>query len=107
MEYDGETGYLPTRLLNAYAEFMWKDHDRNNIISDVDVPLPTPSPPSLSTVSNEVPKASIYHRDQPQKLQVAPEILKFLHLRQQLVRNLEWGTPPFSTRELWSHTWRY
>lgn len=46
MDYEGETGHLPARLLNAYAEPMQTDHDRNNVISDDDLPLTTPhSPP--------------------------------------------------------------
>lgn len=31
MDYEGETGHLPARLLNAYAEPMQTDHDRDNI----------------------------------------------------------------------------
>ncbi|XP_071391075.1 piggyBac transposable element-derived protein 3-like [Centroberyx affinis] len=44
MDYEGETGHLPARLLNAYAELMQTDHDRNNVISDDDLPLTTPPP---------------------------------------------------------------
>uniref|UniRef100_A0A674BM32 PiggyBac transposable element-derived protein domain-containing protein n=1 Tax=Salmo trutta TaxID=8032 RepID=A0A674BM32_SALTR len=59
MDYEGETGHLPARLLNAYAEPMQTDHDRNNVISD-----------------NEEPTASTHQRVQSEepraKLQVRP-----------------------------------
>ena len=38
MDYERETGNLPARLLNAYAEFMQTDYERN-IISEDDRPL--------------------------------------------------------------------
>jgi hypothetical protein len=34
MDSEGETGHLPARLLNVYAESMQTDHDRNKVISD-------------------------------------------------------------------------
>ena len=37
MDYDGDAGHLPARLLSAYAEFMQTDHDRK-MISDNNLP---------------------------------------------------------------------
>ncbi len=34
MDYEGETGHLPARLLNAYVELMQTNHDRSIVISD-------------------------------------------------------------------------
>lgn len=31
MDYEGETGHLPARILNVYAEPIQTDHDRNVI----------------------------------------------------------------------------
>ncbi len=31
MDYEGVTGHLPARLLNAYSEFIQTDHDRNEL----------------------------------------------------------------------------
>ena len=31
MDYEGDTGYLPARLLNAYAELIMQTDDRNII----------------------------------------------------------------------------
>ncbi len=41
MDYEEETGHVPARMLNAYAELMQTDHDRNNIINDDDFHLTT------------------------------------------------------------------
>ncbi len=37
MDYEGETGHVPARLLNTYAERMQTDHDRNNVVNDDDL----------------------------------------------------------------------
>lgn len=58
MDYDGETGHLPARLLNAHAELMQTDQYRNNHISDDDLPLTTTLAPPLSTAGSKEPKAS-------------------------------------------------
>lgn len=66
MEY-----YLPSRLLNAYAEPMQRDYEKNNIISDDELLLTIPSLPSiplLSTANNKQPKASTPKRVQSEEL---------------------------------------
>ncbi|KAK5919851.1 hypothetical protein CgunFtcFv8_023714 [Champsocephalus gunnari] len=57
MDYEGESGHLPAKLLNAYAELQQTDHDSNNVINDDDIPLTTtPStPPSLFMIKSQWP----------------------------------------------------
>lgn len=45
MDYEGETGHLPARLLNAYAEVMQTKHDWNDGLPFTTPPSP-PQPPS-------------------------------------------------------------
>lgn len=63
--------YLPSRLLNAYAEPMQTDYEKNNIISDDELLLTIPSLPSipaLSSANNKDPKASTPKKVQSEEL---------------------------------------
>ncbi len=51
MDYEGETGHLPARLLNAYAEVMQTEHDWNDGLPFTAPPSP-PQPHSLFLCSS-------------------------------------------------------
>ncbi len=51
MDYEGETGHLPARLLNAYAEVMQTEHDWNDGLPFTAPPSP-PQPHSLFPCSS-------------------------------------------------------
>ncbi len=51
MDYEGETGHLPARLLNAYAEVMQTEHDWNDGLPFTTPPSP-PQPHSLFPCSS-------------------------------------------------------
>uniref|UniRef100_A0A667X9S4 PiggyBac transposable element-derived protein domain-containing protein n=1 Tax=Myripristis murdjan TaxID=586833 RepID=A0A667X9S4_9TELE len=58
MDYEGETGHLPARLLNAYAEVMQTEHDWNDGLPFTTPPSP-PQPPSSITCQPEEPRAKL------------------------------------------------
>ncbi|XP_051813277.1 piggyBac transposable element-derived protein 2-like [Acanthochromis polyacanthus] len=76
MDYEGEICHLPSRMLNAYAELMGTDDEKNN--TDCDLPPPQSTSPPLppGTVYNEESRASTNHTKQPQEPRAKLQVIK-------------------------------
>ncbi|KAK5927050.1 hypothetical protein CgunFtcFv8_022576 [Champsocephalus gunnari] len=77
MDYEGESGHLPAKLLNAYPELQQTDHDRNNVINDDDdIPLTTTPSTPPSTVHDKEPVASMSQKVQSEKPRAKLQVVK-------------------------------
>uniref|UniRef100_A0A8D0A249 PiggyBac transposable element-derived protein domain-containing protein n=1 Tax=Sander lucioperca TaxID=283035 RepID=A0A8D0A249_SANLU len=73
MAYEGEIGHLPARILNAHAELLETDDDRNT--TEYELPPPPPHQPSLTTCHHRTWRVQGLYKP-PEGPWAQPEVVK-------------------------------
>lgn len=71
MDYEGEMGHFPARILNAHAELVGRDDDSDNI--DYNLPLPQTTSITLPPFDQGECMASTSNANQPHAMTKCPD----------------------------------